>query len=124
MLDHQTGGFSMTSYPARLLCAGKEPEFLHTRCAVLRHVEYEAQAATVPEVEVLLRTGAEFDLIIVSAQLSESERRSILICTGETPTYVLHGLTLAAELLAQVEGLLPAPQIALVGTTLPLIIPP
>jgi hypothetical protein len=25
MLDHQTGAFSMTSYPGRLLCVGKDP---------------------------------------------------------------------------------------------------
>jgi hypothetical protein len=98
----------MTSYPARLLCVGKEPELLHTRCAVLRHDGYEAQAATLPEVEVLLPTGEEFDLIIVSAQLSESERGRILSAAGETPTYVLYGLTLATELLAQVVRLLPA----------------
>jgi DNA-binding response OmpR family regulator len=97
----------MTSYPARLLCAGKEPELLQSRCAVLRQAGYEAQAATVPEVEVLLRTE-EFDIIVVSAQLSESDRGLILSAAGETPTYVLHGLTLASELLAQVERLLPA----------------
>ena len=97
----------MTSYPARLLCAGKEPELLHTRCAVLRHAGCQAQAATVPEVEVLLRTE-EFDLIVVSASLSESERGRILSAAGEMPTYVLHGLTLAAELLVQVERMLPA----------------
>jgi DNA-binding response OmpR family regulator len=97
----------MTSYPARLLCAGEDPWLLHTRCAVLRQAGYEAQAATVPEAEVLLRTE-EFDLIVVSAQLSESERGRILSAAGETPIYVLHGLTLATELLAQVERLLPA----------------
>ena len=53
----------MTCYPARVLCAGNDPEVLHSRCAVLRHAGYEAQAATPPEVEILLRTE-EFDLII------------------------------------------------------------
>jgi hypothetical protein len=80
----------MTSYPARLLCAGNDPEVLHSRCAVFRHAGYEAQAATAPEVEILLRTE-EFDLIIVSARLSESERGRIFLqpvrrpptfCTG------------------------------------------
>jgi hypothetical protein len=59
-----------------------------------------------PEVEILLRTE-EFDLIIVSARLSESEKGRILSAVGETPTYVLHGLTLVAELLSEVERLLP-----------------
>ena len=96
----------MTCYPARVLCAGNDPEVLHSRCAVLRHAGYEAQAATPPEVEILLRTE-EFDLIIESARLTESERGRIRSAVGETPTYVLRGLTLAAELLSEVERLLP-----------------
>ena len=96
----------MTCYPARVLCTGNDPEVLHSRCAVLRPAGYEAQAATPPEVEILLRTE-EFDLIIVSARLSESEKGRILSAVGETPTYVLHGLTLAAELLSEVERRLP-----------------
>jgi hypothetical protein len=80
----------MTSYPARVLCAGNDPEVLHSRCAVLRPAGYEAQAATPHEVEILLRTE-EFDLITVSARLSESEKGRILSAVGETPTCVLHG---------------------------------
>jgi hypothetical protein len=75
-----------------------------------------------PEAEVLLRTE-EFDLIVVSAQLGESERGRILSAAGETPTYVLPGLTLAAELLAKVERgclRLPSTQTTLVGTASPL----
>jgi hypothetical protein len=56
----------------------------------------------VPELEALPRTE-EFDLIVVSASLSELERGRTLSAAGETPPYVLSGLTLAAELLAQVE---------------------
>lgn len=97
----------MTSHPARLLCIGNEPKLLQTRCAVLRHCGYDAQTATLPEAEILLRTE-EFDLIIVSACLSEWERGRILSVAGKTPTYVLPGLMLAREMLAQVDLLLPA----------------
>jgi hypothetical protein len=58
--------------PARLLCTGTEPELLQTRCAVLVQSGYQAQSATLPESEVLVRTQ-EFDLVIVSAWLSEWE---------------------------------------------------
>jgi hypothetical protein len=107
ILDHHTGAFSMSSYPARVLCAGNELEVLHSRCAVLRHDGYEAQAATLSEVEILLRTE-EFDLIVFSGSLSEAERGHILSAAGETPTYVLQRPTLAEELLARVERMLPA----------------
>jgi hypothetical protein len=55
-----------------------------------------------PEAEILLRAG-KYDMIIISAWLSEWERGRILSAAGKTATYVLRGLTLAPELLAQVE---------------------
>jgi hypothetical protein len=62
---------------------------LHSRRAILRGAGYDAQAATLPEVEILLRTKEKFDLFIVSAGLSELEMRRILSAAGETPTYLL-----------------------------------
>jgi hypothetical protein len=88
--------------PHRLLCTGNEADLLEGRCAVLRHSGYEAQPATLPEAEILLRAG-KYDMIIISAWLSEWERGRILSAAGKTATYVLRGLTLAPELLAQVE---------------------
>jgi hypothetical protein len=64
----------MASRSAGLLCAGKEPELLRTRRAVLRYAGHDAQAATLPEAEVLLRAGQEFGLTIVSSSSSEWER--------------------------------------------------
>jgi hypothetical protein len=63
----------MASRTGRLLCAGKEPELLRTRCAVLRYAGHDAQAATLPEAQVRLRTGEVFDLTIVSSSSSEWE---------------------------------------------------
>ena len=80
----------MPSHPARLLCTGEEPELLQTRCAVLRHCGYDAQPATLFEAEILLQ-AEEFDLIIVSAWLSEWEKDRILSAAGKTPAYVLPG---------------------------------
>jgi hypothetical protein len=60
-----------------------------------------------PEAEVLLQEE-QFDLVIVSASLTELERSPILWAAGKTPVYVLRGFTLAHELIAQVEALLSA----------------
>src|ERR1700733_8550302 len=92
----------MAHHPARLLCTGKEADLLQSRCAVLRHAGYDARAATLEEAEILLRTE-QYDLVIISACLSEWERGRILSAAGKMPTYVLRGLTFAPELLTQAE---------------------
>jgi hypothetical protein len=38
-------------------------------CAILKPADYDAQAATLMEAEILSRSGEEFDLIIVSRAL-------------------------------------------------------
>jgi hypothetical protein len=95
----------MQPRPARLLCVGKDPEPLQTRCAVLNHAGYNAQIVMLEEVERLMRMS-EFDLVIVSAWLSDEEKGRILSAAGETPILVLTGLTLAKDLLAKVERML------------------
>lgn len=91
--------------PARLLCVGNGIDHLQTRCAVLGSAGYNAKSAAMPEAEILLRTE-KFDLVIVSAWLSEQEKGQILAMAGKTPALVLTELTLADDLLAQVERVL------------------
>jgi len=91
--------------PTRLLCVGKDPALLRTRCAVLGESGYDAQSATVPEAELLLLTE-KFDLIIVSAFLGEWEKGRILSAAGKIPTLELRGLTLAPALLVEVARIL------------------
>jgi hypothetical protein len=95
----------MPTRPTRLLCVGKDLDLLRTRCAVLRQSGYDAESATVPEAELLLLTE-KFGLVIVSAFLDDSEKGRILAAAGETPTLMLRGLTLAPDLLVQVERIL------------------
>jgi DNA-binding response OmpR family regulator len=95
----------MSYRPARLLCIGKEPDLLQTRCAVLSVSGYDAQSATLAEAEALLKTK-HYDLVIVSALMSKSETDRILAAAHSTPTLVLNGFTLAKDLLNQVERLL------------------
>jgi hypothetical protein len=69
---------------------------------VLSRYGYDATSATVAEAENLLRTKG-FDLVIVSAFLSQPEKDRVISAAGETPTLVLEGLTLAPELLVEVD---------------------
>jgi hypothetical protein len=93
----------MLSNPALILCIGKDSGLLRSRCAVLTHAGYDAQAVMLAEAESLLRT-AEFDLIILSAILSGEERDHISAFIGGTvPILALKKLTFASELLAEVE---------------------
>jgi DNA-binding response OmpR family regulator len=93
----------MLGNPARILCIGKDPGLLRSRCAVLGHAGYDAQAVMFADAESLLRT-AEFDLIILSAILSAEERDYISAFIGGTvPIVALKKLTFASELLAEVE---------------------
>jgi DNA-binding response OmpR family regulator len=78
---------------------------LQTRCAVLWRSGYVAHPAALTEAENLARTE-EFDLIIVSAWLSDRETDRILAAAGETPALVLTEMTSADELLAKVERVL------------------
>ena len=88
--------------PPRLLCVGPDSGLLETRCAVLRYSGYEVQAATLAEAETFLRDEL-YDLVIISALLTELDEARILSATARTPAYVLDGLTLADNLLDQVE---------------------
>jgi hypothetical protein len=93
----------MLSNPARILCIGKDSGLLRSRCAVLTHAGYHAQAVMLAEAESLLQT-AEFDLIILSAILTSEEREHISAFIGGTvPILALKKLTFASELLAGIE---------------------
>ncbi len=91
--------------PARLLCIGNETDHLRTRCAVLGRAGYNATSAAMGEARILLGVEA-FDLVIVSAWLSERDREAILAASGKTPALVLTELTLPDKLLALVECVL------------------
>jgi hypothetical protein len=94
----------------RLLCVGKDPALLRTRCEVLNQSGYAAQSATVPEAQILLRIE-EFNLIIVSAFLDEWEKDCVRSAAGKMPTLMLRELILAPDLLAEVERILAGPSL-------------
>jgi DNA-binding response OmpR family regulator len=89
----------------RILCIGKDSGLLRSRCAVLAHAGYDAQAVMFAEAEPLLRTQ-EFDLIILSAILTGEEKDHIsAFVAGTVPILSLRKLIFASELLAEVEHL-------------------
>lgn len=112
----------MPTHRTRLLCVGKDPDLLQTRCAVLGQSGYDARSATVAEAEPLLHTE-QFDLVIVSAFLDEEEKGRILTAAGKMSTLVLKGLTLAPELLVEVERLTAHPSNGAHASTSPAPLP-
>jgi hypothetical protein len=93
----------MHTNSARILCIGKDPGLLRSRCAVLGHGGYDAQYVMYPDAERLL-TREAFDLIILSAILSQEEKDHIWTIVGDTPPVLtLKKLVFASELLRDVE---------------------
>jgi hypothetical protein len=93
----------MHTSSARILCIGKDPGLLRSRCAVLGHGGYDAQYVMYPDAEHLL-TREPFGLIILSAILSEEEKDHIWTIVGDTPPILtLKKLVFASELLRDVE---------------------
>ena len=93
----------MLSQPAKLLCIGSDTELLRTRCAILARFGYDAEHVIYDEAEKLL-SAEQFDLIIVSAFLSDRQKHNLRAIIGEgTPTIMLQGLTFATDLLALVH---------------------
>jgi hypothetical protein len=93
---------------ARVLCAGKDLHLLKIRCTVLIQGGYDAIPAILSGAETLLRTQV-FDLVIISAWMTNSERNGIFFAAGKTTTLSLEGFTFAYDLLAKVGKLLPPP---------------
>jgi hypothetical protein len=94
----------MTIKPARLLCVGREINLLRIRCEVLTEFGYEAQAISLIEAEDLLRRDT-FDLVILSASLSEQEKDRIFeVIGGRMPILQLSTMLLPTGLLREVEN--------------------
>jgi hypothetical protein len=93
----------MHTSSARILCIGKDSGLLRSRCAVLAHGGYDAQYVMYPDAERLL-TRESFNLIILSAILSQEEKDLIWTIVGDTPPILtLKKLVFASELLKDVE---------------------
>lgn len=93
----------MHTSSARILCIGKDSGLLRSRCAVLGHGGYDAHYVMYPEAEHLL-SREQFDLIILSAILSEEEKDHIRTLIGSAqPVLTLKKLVFASELLRDVE---------------------
>jgi CheY-like chemotaxis protein len=92
----------------QILCVGHEPDLLALRSAILDQAGYDCLAARVEEAEALLKPG-RFDLVIVSARVSEQEKRRTASLARDTPTFFLDGVTFPRELLKNVSELIASP---------------
>jgi hypothetical protein len=88
---------------ARILCIGKDPGILRTRCAILEDAGYRAQSVFVVDADTLLQRE-RFDLIVLSVILTEQERKHIAtVVGGAIPIFQVTKTILASELLYNVE---------------------
>jgi hypothetical protein len=92
----------MATRSPRILCLGRDPVLLKSRCAVLTRCGYEAQPATVPEGYEQLKNGA-FEVVIVSARLAKENLQLDLSLSVNTQLLVIDGFTRPEELLAAVR---------------------
>jgi DNA-binding response OmpR family regulator len=92
-----------TSSP-RILCIGKDSGLLRSRVAILEHAGYYALDVMVQDAGELL-AQEQFDLIILSAILTDDEKNHIRsLVSGTTPILALKKLVFASELLREVES--------------------
>jgi DNA-binding response OmpR family regulator len=90
----------------RILCIGKDPGLLRSRVAVLGHAGYDALDVLFEDADALLSLE-RFDLVILSAILTDEEKAHIRAITGSsTPILALKKLVFASELLSDVENYL------------------
>jgi hypothetical protein len=88
---------------ARILCIGKDPGILRTRCAILDDAGYEAQAVFFTDADDLLQRE-RFDLLILSVILTEEEREHIAkVAARAVPIFQVTKTILASELLHNVK---------------------
>jgi hypothetical protein len=88
----------------RILCVVKRPYHVavETRCSILKNAGYDARAAWLGEAQTLLR-GQTFDLVILSALLSDEEIGQIATAAGsKTQIMILSGFVWPSALLAEV----------------------
>jgi DNA-binding response OmpR family regulator len=89
----------------QILCVGHEPDLLELRCSILNQAGYDCRAANVEEAEAFLKPR-KFDLVIVSARVSEEEKRRVTAFAHGTPLFFLNGVTFPRDLLKKVADLI------------------
>jgi hypothetical protein len=98
----QSGGSHMNTRSnfgaAKILCVELDVAVLETRCAVLRYAGYDAASASPQVAEMVLRSQ-EFDLILLSTMLSDSDLLRIISLADGAAVLVLDGLTMPSELI-------------------------
>jgi DNA-binding response OmpR family regulator len=106
----------MTENHTQILCVGNEPDLLELRCSILEQAGYACEAARLNQADTLLKDG-RFDLVIISARISEYEKRHVISLAPNTRLLFLSGVTFPRDLLRDVSDLIGsrAPRISRLG---------
>jgi hypothetical protein len=87
----------------RILCIGKDSGVLRSRCDLLESAGFTAESFIFPEGMTRLQQE-HFDLILLSAILTEEERNEIRTLIGTTtPVLVVPKTIMASSLLAEID---------------------
>jgi CheY-like chemotaxis protein len=87
----------------RILCIGKDSGVLRSRCDLLESAGFTAESFIYPEGIARLQEE-QFDLILLSAILTEEERSEIQTLIGTTaPVLVVPKTIMASSLLAEID---------------------
>jgi hypothetical protein len=87
----------------RILCIGKDPGVLRSRCDLLESAGFTAEGFIFPEGISQLQQE-HFDLILLSAILTEEERNEIQTLIGTmAPVLVVPKTIMASSLLADID---------------------
>jgi hypothetical protein len=87
----------------RILCIGKDSGVLRSRCDLLESAGFTAESFIFPEGIARLQEE-QFDLILLSAILTEEERTEIRTLIGASaPVLVVPKTIMASSLLAEID---------------------
>ena|ERR1700761_2586568 len=93
----------------RILCIGKDSGVLRSRCDLLESAGFTAESFIYPDGMERLQQE-QFDLILLSAILSEEERNEIRTIVGTAaPILVVPKTIMASSLLAEIDQVFAPP---------------
>jgi DNA-binding response OmpR family regulator len=95
----------MSTSKLQILCVEGDRRLLETRCALLKFGGCATSAESAQLAESLLH-NRHFDLVVLSSDLTDLERRRVSAEAREIPVLQLHGFTSPQELVDRTRVLL------------------
>ena len=95
-------GDKMPLNRTRILCIGKDPTLLASRCGILNNEGYDAKASNVDGGFQVLQAG-NFDVVILSGTLAKKHGEFVSDCPTNTQSLVIEGFLFPSQLLAALK---------------------